>query len=355
MSFTQTPNYNLYKPTINSDNDQWGTHLNANADTLDAALVSVAAPANDSIGRNKLHNPLMNVAQRGTGPWTANGYTVDRWTAYANLDTISFTQQALADTDRTAIGDEAALYALRNVFTGNAGAAAQNTVAQPIENVRRLSGKTVIVSFWAQASAALKLGATLGQNFGSGGSPSPTVYLSGQSATLSTTWARYNLTFTLASAAGKTFGTTAGTDLTQLVLAFSSGANNNAVNGNIGVQSGTVQLWGVQLEVAQAGQTQPSPLEKPDPRYDLSNCQRFYQTGWVRFGGYATAGGYLGQSVMFPVVMRGSPSFVVTNSASTNCSPYAESSGPSYGSVWGQATATGMTGVMATYIASADL
>ena len=36
--FTQTPNLSLFKPTYDADAEQWGNHLNANADTLDAVL-----------------------------------------------------------------------------------------------------------------------------------------------------------------------------------------------------------------------------------------------------------------------------------------------------------------------------
>lgn len=39
--FTQTPNLGLYKPTYNSDTNQWGYHLNANADVLDTTIHSV--------------------------------------------------------------------------------------------------------------------------------------------------------------------------------------------------------------------------------------------------------------------------------------------------------------------------
>jgi hypothetical protein len=36
--YTTTPNLGLIKPTPNADDDQWGTHLNSNADILDAAV-----------------------------------------------------------------------------------------------------------------------------------------------------------------------------------------------------------------------------------------------------------------------------------------------------------------------------
>jgi len=38
--YTLTPNYHLYKPNYDADVDNWGYHLNNNADTLDAALAT---------------------------------------------------------------------------------------------------------------------------------------------------------------------------------------------------------------------------------------------------------------------------------------------------------------------------
>ena len=94
-----------------------------------------------------------------------------------------------------------------NTFTGNAGAGAFNAVTQQIEDVRRLAGKTVTVSFWAVAGAGTpKLGVSLNQIFGTGGSPSAYVPTAGQAVTLTTSLARYALTFTLPSVAGKTLG-----------------------------------------------------------------------------------------------------------------------------------------------------
>lgn len=39
--YTQTPNYGLFKPTPGADDDIWGSHLNSNADTLDALIHSI--------------------------------------------------------------------------------------------------------------------------------------------------------------------------------------------------------------------------------------------------------------------------------------------------------------------------
>jgi hypothetical protein len=64
---------------------------------------------------------------------------------------------------------------------------------------------------------------------------------------------------------------------------YSAGANSNAGSGNVGVQSGGIYIWGVQLEVGTAA----TPLEKPDPQQDLAKCQRFYQTVTASLRAYA--------------------------------------------------------------------
>src|SRR5262249_11354812 len=147
-----------------------------------------------------------------------------------------------------------------------------NAVTQPIENLGRTSNKTVTASFWAcVASGTLRLGVSVDQYFGTGGSPSPQVFGVGQAVTLTTTWQRFSLTFAVPSIVGKTRGTN-GDESTWLNFWFSSGANNATNAGNIGVQSGIAFVYGVQLEIG----TVATPLEKLDPRLDLANCQRFY-------------------------------------------------------------------------------
>ena len=43
MSYTTTPNLGLLKPTVGGDDDAWGGHLNANADTLDTQTAAIYA------------------------------------------------------------------------------------------------------------------------------------------------------------------------------------------------------------------------------------------------------------------------------------------------------------------------
>jgi hypothetical protein len=284
-----------------------GTNLSFAGTVLNAAT----GGSSSDVGRNTLHNPLFNVAQRGNGPWTTGGgiFTADRWKQDLNGGSLSTTRITLTDADRAAIGDEAATFAMQYVVVGGALAANYTTPAlQAIEDLRRLAGKTVVISFWAKAASGTpKLGASIDQTFGTGGSPSAYVSGTGQAVTLGTVWARYSLTFSVPSVSGKVIGTN-GDHATVLVLWFSSGTTNNTFAGGIGVQSGTVSLWGVQLEIGSVA----TPLEKPDPQHDLAKCQRFYQTLGVGgtavvFGSYGGAGAPAYNTFTLPVRMRAAP------------------------------------------------
>jgi len=74
--FTLTPNYSLYKPTVNADVDIWGDHLNANTDTLDALI--------------------KQIEQRGTGTLLVTDY-LDPGQPDGITDNTGGIQQALDD------------------------------------------------------------------------------------------------------------------------------------------------------------------------------------------------------------------------------------------------------------------
>jgi hypothetical protein len=264
------------------------------------------AAAQHNAGRNLLHNALFNVQQRGAGGWTANqAYTADRWVIGVNTDAINVALGALGDPSRAQIGDEAATNNLVATVTGNAAAAAFSNLSQGIEDVRRLSNKTVTVSFWATVeSGTAKLGVSLDQGFGTGGSPSAPVRGAGQSVTVTTTtWARYSVSLVLPSVAGKTIGTTT-PGVTWLNLWFSSGATNASQAGNVGVQTGVFHIWGVQLEIGATA----TPLEKLEYADDLRHCQRFYYAGFVNNGSaFGTGGSGVNILLPFPTTMRAAP------------------------------------------------
>jgi hypothetical protein len=319
---------------------------------VDAAI----APSFNNSGRNLLHNPLFNVQQRGRGPWTTgNSYTADRWLAFAATDAIAVTLGVLGNADRVQIGDEQASFGLSYSFVGNPAFGAYTQLTQKVEDVTRLAGKTVTVSFWAQpTSAALKLGINIMQNFGTGGSPSAPAWAqaTGVSITLEhTVWTRYYVTLTLPSVSTMTLGTNAD-HRSEVTFWFSSGGTFSQISGFVGIQSGTVNLWGIQLEISSAA----TPLEKPDPRYDLSNCQRFFETAGFVNQTYQAAGQNIAIWSPFMVTKRATPTIAFNSMSYGNGSGVMAQGQTVAGSAisW-TATALGPSYAIGTYVASADL
>ncbi|HJZ20314.1 MAG TPA: hypothetical protein VJ226_05120, partial [Bradyrhizobium sp.] len=254
----------------------------------------------------------------------------------------------LSDAARTAIGDEEATTALQCVFSGSGGASDYELLGHRIEGVRRTSGKTLTVSFWAIAATGTpKVAIVLTQAFGSGGSPSGSVATAAQIVTLSTSWARYQATFTMPTVIGKTFGTTAGTDYVELQLFLSN------VAGALGQQAGTITFWGQQVEFGYFA----TPFEKQEFRYDFTNCQRFYQTGAAFLGVYeAAGGGQLAAYVPFAVPMRAAPTVTITSQVLSNMSSVAPLQQTSTGFlISGVATAAANTSYNVGWTATADI
>jgi hypothetical protein len=256
------------------------------------------------------------------------------------------------DANRVSIGDESATVFLAATVAGGAGAGDFAILSQFIEGVSRLAGKTVTISFWANASAGTpKLGVGVRQSFGTGGSPSANVDVAGQSVTLSATPARYTLTFAVPSMAGKTFGSNADTAYTRIAFALSSGSTNAAIFGTPGVQSTTVALWGTQLEFGSAA----TALESRDRALELMQCQRFYQVANIQLYGYQAASNIIAMAKTLTVTMRIAPSIVYQPSVATNVTGAGVNAlGGDAVNVFGTATATGPANIQGIYLASAD-
>jgi hypothetical protein len=320
-----------------------------------SGAVAVSGTTQSINGRNLLHNALFNVQQRGTAGVTATAaYTADRWRQDLSLDVVTTQPTALSDAFRASIGDEAATTALSSNVAGNAGAAAFTLISQPIEGVRRLSGKTITVSLWAWATSGTpKVGIGLRQFFGTGGSPSTLVDINATPITLTTSPARYSVTMAVPSTSGKTLGTN-GDDYTRLGLFLSAGSTNNTLAGGIGVQTATFVIWGVQLEIGSAATT----LEKLDPQVDLALCQRFFATGGVTWvSGNVTAGNAIGQPFSLPVTPRAVPTLTYVDAGSSNITtPGVQMFTQREGRTNGTVTATGSVCIFSgSFTASADL
>jgi hypothetical protein len=309
----------------------------------------------NNAGRNALHNPGFNVQQRGPGPW-ASGMTADRWLLQGATTGGSVLGQVSPMTASTAaaFSDEYAKFNFGATITAGTGAGDAVGLQQNIEDVRRLSGKTVTLSFWAWCNSGTpKVAPELAQVFGSGGSPSAFVSVPGGAITINTTPTRYSVTLTLPSVSAKIIGTTAGTDYTALTIWLSVGTNNASRASGIGQQSGTFLFWGMQLEVG----AQATPLEKPDPQQDLAKCQRFYQTAHFGIRGYYPSAEYLIYNVVFPVTMRVAPTITWGTASSI-----VNVTGPGVDAVYPEAlrvvvptVGAGSADYKNTYMASADL
>lgn len=263
-------------------------------------------------GKNKLINGDFFYNQRAfTSVTTNNTYGFDRWALAASDGTVTYTPQTFTLGAAPVAGYEAVNYAQVDV-TGQTLTSALANLFQKIEDVRTFAGQTVTLSFWAKATSGTpKVAVNLVQNFGTGGSPSTSVQNSSATQTISTSWARYSFTIALPSITGKTLGTTANTSFLGAQIWFSSGtASTNP--GSIGIQTGTFQIWGVQLE---AGSTASIFQTATGTKQgELALCQRYY----VRWTGQAAAAndlctGWCNSTtsavgiLSFPVTMRIAP------------------------------------------------
>lgn len=288
--------------------------------------IGPAGPAGSSatlpttIPRNLVQNPLFNLAQKGRAAVTTTGeYPADRWLLTFLGGSATVTPTAMTPPDGRALGDEAAEWLLNVTWTGGSSSGNSTKLIHRIENVRRLSGfaGSTTISFWARSNSGTpKIGTNLSQNYGTGGSPSSPVTISGQSAVLTNLWARYSFTLGMtAISSSAVFGTDPNSSYTELALWFSAHTTLNQGSGNIGVQSGNVDIWGVQVEQGNL----LSPLEKPDLRFDVSNCQRYYQAyNGLILGGYQAAGVACYEDFIFATIMRAAPTVAYSNIAYSN-------------------------------------
>jgi hypothetical protein len=297
-----------------------GAHQHTNAaDTPAVMPYSTYAAA----GKNKILNGDFNINQRAFSSSTSNGYSFDRWyNAHGNGGTVTWSAQSFTAGTAPVSGYESKNF-LRVVTSGQTATNVYTILQYRVEDVRTLAGQTATVSFWAKANTGTpKISIEVEQNFGTGGSPSSTVFTTVSASTISTSWARYSATFTIPSISGKTVGTDSNTSHLVLNLWISSGSDFNSRSSTIGIQSNTFDIWGVQLEAGSnvtAFQTATG-----NPASELAACQRYYyrQTSlddiYSRFAmGSATAttnGQFL---FSFPVQMRAKPSSLDISAAST--------------------------------------
>ena len=266
-------------------------------------------------GKNKIINGDFYVNQRNfSSTTTSSVYMFDRWTQYLADGTVTYSAQTFTPGTAPVAGYEGKNF-IRCVTTGQTLTSAAALLIQNIEDVRTLAGQTATISFWAKAgSGTPKVAVEAYQSFGTGGSPSAAVSTPAGAVTLTTSWARYSVTVAIPSISGKTLGTNNDPTL-ALNLWTSAGTNFNTRASSIGIQTTTIDIWGVQIEAGSVAT--PFTTATGTLSGELAACQRYY----YRNGGLGNSNGFLDGTVYavsttnfvvnarMPVTMRISPSF----------------------------------------------
>jgi hypothetical protein len=202
----------------------------------------------DNGGRkNYLINGNFDMWQRGTSQTIAGYYSDDRWYNYNMGSTKTHSRIACTDAERALFNAQSFS---RTVVNSVAGAINNTYKDQRIEDVTKLSDKTVTLSFWAKANASKNISVEFMQIFGTDGTPSIQNSAIGvQKFALTTTWQKFTKTVTLPSIVGKTLGTDAlHNSFTVARFWFDAGSNFNSRTDNLGQQSGTFDIAQVKLE-----------------------------------------------------------------------------------------------------------
>ncbi|WP_414615091.1 hypothetical protein [Stenotrophomonas pavanii] len=318
-----------------------GQHVEAESSiraAADIALSQSIAAANARIpGKNIVINGDFRYWQRGTSfvGMTNGAYTADRFIPVMVGDTIDCLRA------EHQLGDPTNLFNARYFMRCSVGQVAGNgnlaTLQYRIENgVRLLAGKTVTVSMLVRASSATKMGIEFEMTFGTGGSPSPSIYGNSKLVTgITGGWQRISKTFTLADIPGKTFGTTTEGYL-SLILWLDAGSNWDARSAGVGRQAGDFQFSNIQIEVGSVA----TDFEQRNDAIELVLCQRYYEKSYnlgvapgtaTRVGCHASGllTGYLLHDpvVRFSQRKRTSPAITLYNTADGAAGQLSENGG----------------------------
>ena len=260
-------------------------------------------------GKNKIINGDFGIWQRGTSFTNPSSgtYTADRWTQNGDGSgyTRVFSQQTFTPGSAPVAGYEFAYYYQFAQTVAGSGGTYCNFAIQRIEDARTFAGQTVTLSFWAKGDAARTFIPYFNQTFGSGGSTA--VFTAFSAVTVTTSWARYSVSITLPSVAGKTIVTSSFNE-----LGFSTNAQNITQ---------TISLWGVQVEAGSVAT--PFTTASGTVQGELALCQRYYAIGDGRqgFSGNVTNGSTYSYFATFPVSARTStPTVTLTSIGSSNFS-----------------------------------
>lgn len=278
---------------------------NAANQTWDSAIAPRAATI-PITSPNYAINGAMDIWQRGTSfsnP-TNNTYTADRWQVGHDGTgaTRTVSQQAFTPGSAPAAAIEGAYFLRYAVTAAGTGNTYQNfnTV---IEDIRTLAGQVATFSFWAKADAPRAVEVILRREWNNyAGADQNSL----GTVTLTTSWARYSLTYTVPATTGLTIGIN---------------SSHKVIFRPPAATALTVDFWGVQVEAGAAATD--FRRNAPSIQAELAACQRYY---WRKYAEGTSGALVLGTSysssgvvyyVNYPVTMRVAPTaFEWTGTAS---------------------------------------
>lgn len=272
--------------------------------------------------RNAVINGNFDVWQRGlsfSNPASAS-FIADRWRIQVEGSGVTRTLSRQAFTvGQTDVPNEPTYFLRFDQSVAGSGATL-NILRNRIENVRTFAGQQITLSFYAKAAASLTMpGVNLNQGFGTGGSPSAsvfTVFPGTASLAITTSWTKFSFTVTAPSISGKTIGTNEDSTL-QLDFYLPI----NAVFA--------FDIAQVQLELG----ANATPFERRPLAVEEALCQRYFWksfpretapaqnagiTGAYAFGVLAASASALYQGLSFPVPMRATPTMTGFNPSAAN-------------------------------------
>jgi len=243
--------------TFDQVNDLWSvTSLRATTEVRTPAILDATGGNTATINgiplrqgvldpENRIINGAFDHWQRGTS-FTTAVYGADRWLNSLSGGAVTMSRQSFTVGDT--LGNNSPTFFLRQSTSGQTLASHFALTQQRIEGVRAYAGQTITILGWARRSSGTgNMAIEMLQSFGTGGSPSADVTGTGQTVTLTSSWAAFAVTIAVPSITGKTLGSN-GNDYLAANFWTSAGSNFNARTNSLGLQTIGVDLWGIHIK-----------------------------------------------------------------------------------------------------------
>jgi hypothetical protein len=306
-----------------------GTGTNNNTNTEGDTLLSngvngdyVTSPLPPGI-RNHIIDPMLDYWPDGTSftdpsnlQYLSVNTFINRITDGGTLN-VDVTREAFTLGQTDVPGNPRYYMRLAGSVEGSPGGNEYVAVNVPVEYVRTLSGLQANFSLYLKGGSAGTIALAAAQSFGTGGSPSSAVFVTGFNVAITTSWVRYDVTLTVPSVSGKTLGTN-NNDLLNLWIYKQAGASIVAARNLPGAiaYTDTLDIACLQLTegaIRTAFELRPKAFEQRlIERYYWKNpggsTQTLFGAGFNQLT--TQAAGF----VQFPTLMRAAPTFAQSGS-----------------------------------------